>query len=167
MGAKIYNSALTKEIIEGARLQQNQGGIPSEIAEKVIPVMEVNPKLLVRNDIVKYRLDNNSAGGTIYTVPTDMEFYLTNVYMSLIKDVTATSILSTITAVIDGTSGSTVILAIPGLSLTPQTLTADVTFANPIKLAAGSVIASASTTNVANIRVTNIISGYLIKNSTA
>jgi hypothetical protein len=45
MGAKIYNSNLTKAIVDGAKLQISEGGIPSEIAEKVVPTMEVNPNL--------------------------------------------------------------------------------------------------------------------------
>lgn len=46
--ATIYNSDLAKELVQGAKLQQNKDRIPNELAEKVVPVMEVNPKLLRR-----------------------------------------------------------------------------------------------------------------------
>jgi hypothetical protein len=44
--AQIFNSELKKQLIDGAKLQTSKDVIPSQLADKVVPVMEVNPKLL-------------------------------------------------------------------------------------------------------------------------
>lgn len=92
MGAKIYNSDLTKEIIDGAKLQLNEGNIPSEIAEKVIPVMEVNPNLLTRNNVIASRNATNT--GTIYTIPTDRKFFLTGLFVSATSTAAGSNVMS-------------------------------------------------------------------------
>ncbi len=43
MGAIIYNSDVTKELRDGGKISLRDA-IPNQLAEKVVPVMEVNPK---------------------------------------------------------------------------------------------------------------------------
>jgi len=70
--ANINNSQLSKELIDGAKIQTSFDRIPTQLADKVVPVMEVNPKMLRRINVVK----RSSTAGTIYTTPTDKDFYL-------------------------------------------------------------------------------------------
>lgn len=165
MGAKIYNSNLTKEIIDGARLQQQQGGIPSELAEKVIPVMEVNPKLLKAATIIKSAQILNNSPQTIYTTPTDKDFYLTNVALSTSKDVTATSIVTALSATVNGITG--VILRLCTLTLTAERGEMACSLNPPIKVDPGSAITITTSTNVGNIAAAGSIVGYLEDNTTA
>ena len=165
--ATIHNTDLTKELKEGAKLQQLRDLIPSQLADKVVPVMEVNPKLLRRINIVRYREDSNSTGGVIYTTPTDKDFYLCGVTMEVIKDATATSVASTVTIVPKG-EASVRIVTIPGFTLTAQNSNQVKDFTHsPILLERASTVVSSNSTNVGNVKAHTIIYGYIVDNSLA
>lgn len=137
MGAKIYNSNLTKEVIDGAKLQVQDGNIPSEIAEKVIPVMEVNPKLLRRVNIVK-----QNTSGNIYTTPTDRDFYLTAFNLSAYSTAVGANQIS-ISAIPYGETAGVVIGRIclfNTAAIDSQNGVLSQDFTVPIKLARGSAI---------------------------
>jgi hypothetical protein len=102
MGTKIYNSALTKELREGAKIQSGIDSTPSEIADKVVPVMEVNPKLLRNINVVKDISSVATGAVTIYTTPTNQDFYLTNIVYCASADVTADNVYFRIIATING-----------------------------------------------------------------
>jgi len=93
--AKIYNSELTNEIVRAARIQQNVDEIPSELSNQVVPVMEVNPRLTRTVSIVRSLM---ASTGTIYTTPTNQDFYLTG---SIITGA-AVGTQAQLTAVING-----------------------------------------------------------------
>ena len=76
--ATIYNSDLQKEFTEGSRVQVAREGSVTQISQQVIPVMEVNPKLLRRVNIIA----KVSAAGTAYTCPADKDFYLTGCFLA-------------------------------------------------------------------------------------
>lgn len=167
MGAKIYNSNLTKEIIDGAKLQVQDGNIPSEIGNTVVPVMEVNPKLMRRANVALSITATNATSSTIYNIPSDKEFYLTSVYLSLVKDVTATSTISTINGTLDGTTTGVALISLKTTTLTAESQNAGLTFTFPLKLKSGSAITVTNSTNVANVSANGIITGYLVDNTKA
>lgn len=158
MGAKIFNSYLTKEIIDGAKLQQNLGGIPSEIAEKVIPVMEVNPKLLRVCNIVR---SDTATNNTLYVIPTNKDFYLVSAFVQAGFTAAGQS-TSFISAVIDGQTQKIVQNKVTcGAGLTAN----DTTSINPcfpIKIDRGTTIVL----NVGNWGSGGIV-GYTLDNITA
>lgn len=156
--ATIFNSDLTKEITTGAKLQTGRDIIPSQLAEKVVPVMEVNPKLLRRCNILKTATATNATTATIYAVPAGRPFYLTAATLSMIKDATATSTSTRLIVNVDGVSAR--VLTIEGMTLTADTQTLTINFPFPIKVDAGSNITVTNTTNVANITSTGVIVGY-------
>lgn len=102
--AKIYNSDLSKELQAGAKIQINVDRVPDELAEKVVPVMEVNPKLLRRVTIMKRGLSTATGTITIYTTPADKDFYLTDFYISYFKDAACDNTSIIMTAAVDGAS---------------------------------------------------------------
>lgn len=160
----IYNSDLSKELQIGASLQVSEG-IPNQLAEKVVPVMEVNPKLTKTLDIVKYTNTSGTSNATIYTVP-DQEFYLKGAQLSIIKN--ATSDVATgsygLLATINGVS--TPILSLALLTLTAQEQSICISFINPIKVDKNTSILLASAASTAGTMVrTGIIYGYLKLNS--
>jgi len=161
----IYNSDLTKELVEGAKIQTSKDSIPSQLADKVVPVMEVNPRLLRRINFTKDGTASNATTATIFTTPTDKDFFITNAMLTWVKDVTATSLSSFITAFIDGVNRP--ILTIGGFTLTPLNDTVTITFNTPIKVDRNTNIAVTNSTNVANTKATGIIYGYFVYNANA
>jgi hypothetical protein len=156
--AQINNSQLSKEMIEGAKINISFDNIPTQIADKVIPTMEVNPKMLRICNIVKDGSATNATSATIYTTPTDKDFYLVSAQMSVIKDVTATSTNSFVNAVIDGLTST--MMRIRGLTLTPQSETISISLNPPLKIDRGTNITIGNTTNVANVSASGSIVGY-------
>ena len=163
--ATIYNSQLTKELTQGAKIQVSRDSIPTQLADKVVPVMEVNPKLLRRSNIVKTGTANNATTTTVYTIPTTQDFYLTSATLSMIKDVTATSVESTLTATVEGVD--TKLMSIVGITLTVQDDQMTLSFPIPIKIDRGTNIRVTNSTNVANCKAIACIHGYLDEQSIA
>jgi hypothetical protein len=163
----IYNSELFKELREGVKLQQLTDTIPSQLADKVVPVMEVNPKLLKVCNIVKSATCNNATTATIYTAPTDRDFFIVSAALSVIKDVTSTSVQSAINVVPEDAVTGSNICVLAGITLTPQTLAISQTFIPPLKLKRGSVIGAINSANVANVRAEATITGFTLDNARA
>jgi len=164
MGAKIYNSNLTKEIIDGAKLQVQDGNIPSEIGNTVVPVMEVNPKLLRETNFLASGAVTNSTGSTIATTSTTKDTYLTGCQVSFVKDAGSTATLIRAYCTRYGTTTPEACVRIACLTGVAQAGETSVTFANPIKLARGSNLTINPDTNVANLSTAVVFHGYTIDN---
>lgn len=162
----IYNSDLTKEIIQGAKIQTSLDTVPNKLASSVVPVMEVNPKLLREINLNKYGTASNSTSAILYTTPTDKDFYITSAQISLIKDATSTSTETYISCEMENGSLG-ILIDISTFTLTAQTAQNSISFPFPIKIKRGTNITINNTTNVANIRSSATITGYLIDNITA
>ena len=126
-----------------------------KVNDEIQPTIEV----FTPCNIVRSGTATNSTTATIYTTPTNQDFYLTAVTLSYIKDVTSTSTSSAITATIDGITQS--ILRIPQISVTVGSGTMSLSFPIPIKLDRGFNIAVVNATNIANISANGCIIGYL------
>lgn len=157
--ATIYNSDLTKNLVEGARIAVARDNIPNQLAEKVVPVMEVNPKLLRTLDVCKSATLNNATSANLITTPADMDFYLTSAAISFIKDATSTATTLNITYTDQFGTGQTA-LRVVCFTLTAENGQLAVTFPYPVKCARNSTIQITSDTNVANIRASGSISGF-------
>lgn len=155
--AQIHNTDLYKELKEGIKLQQLTDIVPTQLAEKVIAVMEVNPKLLRRSDLVKF-ISSSGTSATIYAIPPKKNFYLTALVLSLIKDVTATSVSTRIIGTSQGVAVR--LVEISGMSLTVQDKIISMSFPFPVKLDADTNILLTNTTNTPNILCTGIVYGY-------
>lgn len=164
--ATIYNSDLTKELVQGAKIQQATDRIPSQLGDVVIPVMEVNPKLLRRVNVIKVAAAINATSSTVYTTPTDKDFYLTAGSLSVVKDATATSVASTLTATTDFDTGVS-ILRIATLTLTVQNDTQTQSWIPPILLKRGTNITVTNSTATGNVTAVACIQGYTVENVNA
>jgi len=163
--ATIYNSDLSKELVSGAKIQQATDRIPNILGDVVIPTMEVNPKLLRRINHSTYAAVTNATSGTIYTTPADKDYFLTAISLSVIKDVTSTSVLVTLRCIQDGLTK--VLLAIPCITLTVQNQGLSLTLPYPMKIDKNTAITVTSSTNVANIVIVGTVMGYTTENSNA
>ena len=165
--ATIYNSDLTKELILGGRLQVSRDIIPSQLAEKVVPVMEVNPKLLRVCYVVGGRNDSTTGLKTVYTTPSDRDFYLTSIHLSLIANAAcdiATGGVN-VTATVGG--ASKMIIGIPIITLTAQSGNQAITFDTPIKIDRNVAITVSGTFTAGVLVRTCTITGYFVDNSNA
>lgn len=148
------NSDITKEIIEDLKLQVAQG-------DKVlspIPVLEVNPKL-VKNGIAKTNTSSSNGNTTIYTTPTDKDFYLTGFIFSMTKD----ALCDTATALLRATTNSQVtdIAALGGITLTAQDKIIAVNLQHPIKIDKNTSIVLNCGKTAGSILLTGTIFGFI------
>jgi len=160
--AQIYNSDLTKGIAQNAGIQISREVVPTQLAEKVVPVMETNPALLRVCNFIRGTEANNATSATAYTTLTDRDTYLTAVTLSVQKDVTSTSVKSYARVVIDGANKDICVIA--GITLTAQSSTMTLILPAPLKVDRGSALTVLNTTNVANISAAVVFYGYTVEN---
>ena len=166
MGTKIYNSDLTRELREGARIQTATDATPTEIADKVVPVMEVNPKLLRVINYNQAGAATNATSTSIVTLPLDKDIFVTNASLSFQKDVTATTTFIRLNGVLE--NGQTIVLLASGcLTLTVESHDLAISFPVPIKLKKGSSISVTASTNTGNFNAFASVSGYYVDNINA
>ena len=113
----------------------------SEIEQKFQPSIETNPLVVNISNIVRNLTRTTTGSGTIYTTPTDKDFYLVSASLSFIKDATcdqATGTSAAVNVVIDGTTVSTV--STSGLTLTAQSGEVSLSSGYPIKVDRGTTI---------------------------
>lgn len=131
--------------------------LPDFVDEGITLVYNIEPDINVLLDGTA----TNATSATIYTTPTDRDFFIKQVQLSINKDATATSTFSAITCVVGGVTKT--LLRVNTTTLTAvQGLCNVVTLPNGLKVDRGTIIAVTNTTNVANISATGIISGYII-----
>lgn len=164
--AQIYNTKLISELKEGAKLQQLRDIIPSQLAEKVVPVMEVNPKLLRRTNILRSSSRSTTTNGlTIYTTPTNQDFYLTYAQLNYMTDAAADNTTLRLTCTIDGATRDI-------LTVCKQTLTATsgniiLPLQYPIKIDRGTNIQLVMAFTVGASIAYPVIGGYVDETSLA
>ena len=147
MGAKINNSKLIQSIIKQAKLQLSVDKVPSELAEKVIPVLNVNPDRDIQ--VVGAGADD-AATATLMTTHAIKETFLIGLSLTVSKDIVSTSISSTINA----TPSQSVAKNLLRLGYEPLTAgehVLNITFPIPIKLEKGTTIVVTNSTAVASI----------------
>lgn len=87
---KINNTAVIQKLIKELNLYPGADSIPTELAEKIVPVFQVNSdEVFVQTptaNIVRFAKDNSGSDETIYAVPATGKFYLTNVHLSTSAD---------------------------------------------------------------------------------
>jgi len=155
--SQINSTELLKGMRDNAKVQ-NLESVPSQLADKVVPVMETNPILLRKCNISKGLV--SSASGTIYTTPTDRDFYIVASCLSVVRDASATSVSTRILATIDGLASP--ILGICGVTLTAGSSEQSISFPTPIKVDRGTNITVSFNTATAVITAYSQITGYLV-----
>jgi hypothetical protein len=138
MGTKIYNSALTREIREGVRLQTSSDATPSEISDKVMLTCETNPKLLRNLNYIQNTIITDTTAGTIATFPTDRDVYLHSAWLNYQKDVLATAANVSISVVLNGVETNLIKIAVIGTTVGQGTQSLN--FPLPVKPDRGSLL---------------------------
>jgi hypothetical protein len=143
--ATIHNSEILREVREGGSLQPGADIIPSVLQNTIVPVMEVNPKLLRRITLIKQAGTASSGAVTVATTATDKETWLVGFSMGLQKDVTcdlSTNVMSL--SITPYQSAQVAIFHFPILTLTVQSFSVVTPLPFPIKLTPGSSITISS-----------------------
>lgn len=163
MGTKIYNSDITKQIVNQIKASTARDKIPDEIADKVIPTINVSPfQTKTSKPFPISGSLSNATSVTLYTCHATKATYLTGAFLSYIKDATATSTDISIKIIDDESNLSNSLIKIRSITLTAQNGTAFWNSPFPIKLKKGSTITLTSDTNVANIIASGTLMGFEI-----
>lgn len=128
------------------------------LSDDVIPNIQPVVNLIRSPNIVRINAALNAASATVFTTPTDRDFFLVNVGLTLIKDVTSTSTFSRVSIVLAGVRVA--ILQVDTLSVTAQTAQLAFNLSYPIKIDPGTTILVENGTAVANIDAACTIVGY-------
>ena len=136
--AKIQEAKVIKELIDKLKLSPGFEKIPSELADKIIPIISADPQIILEE------IHHKAANGTIITTPTDKDFYFTDAMISCL-DGTGTGgvLLDSITLTPFGKAAVIILVAqcFSDLGTTTETNAHQVlNLKNPIKLARGSNI---------------------------
>lgn len=142
--AKINNSAVIQKLIDELNLYPGTDVIPTELAEKILPVFQINsqdvnvqitPSNIVRDDV---QVGNNQSD-TLHTVTVGKHFYLTSANLSMMGSNSADDLDRVHIAVtIDGTVRQVFSLVTDNVAT--HEANGQMTFASPIKCDPGSPV---------------------------
>lgn len=161
--AYIDNSETAKELIEAIRGNANTNLPPKQIANQVIPVIDINPKHSRRVNIVKRTSRSTTGGSTSYTTPTDKDFYLVGASLSYSCSAACDSNTYTVGATISGDTTATNILELRKETLTLRDDYANIMLNYPILLARGTNITVNQTFTAGTSSVASTIFGYTVE----
>jgi len=166
--ATIYNSDLSKELVDGAKIQVSSDKIPNQLGQTVVPVMEVNPKMLRICNVAKHSVQLTTGSLTVFTTSAYNDFYLNSAYVEFIKDVTCDIATGSISFATTINGVATRLLDFPVITATAQPLVgAAISFPVPLKIDRGAAI-TLSGTFTAGVLVRSCgITGFTVDNINA
>lgn len=163
MPNQVLNGNLKRTISEEIHAT-NPANMPPVLADYWVPVLVGNSPVFYADDSFTISgTATNATSATILTTDSVKDTYITSVSLAMIKDATSTSVLSAVTCVIDGATRT--LTAIPGITLTIQAQTVNVSFPVPIKVDRSSIIAVTNSTATANVLATGSVGGFLRRRS--
>lgn len=86
-------------------------------------------------------IKNATAASTLYTTPTNKDFYLTSASISMAKAVGDTGTVASITVFVDSPGSAQNLISLAGITLTAERDSIAVNYNPPIKIDRGTVIA--------------------------
>jgi hypothetical protein len=135
-------------------------GVPNNLLPNVQPVIDLTPRNHRNTDIIATFNKTASGSSTVYTTPTDKDFYLCLAGLNISKDATSDNVTCAILATVGGVSKD--ILRVP-----MQTLTAipnsdfERSFNKPVKIDRGTTITVLLSFTVGTITAATHVSGFL------
>jgi len=164
--SQIHNSELIKELQDAAKLQPSSDIIPNQLAEKVVPVMEVNPKMMRRSNVFKWGSKNVTGTSVLYAVPADKDFYLTAITLSNSSSVLAdnTSVYIQFTTT-DGVTTNYWVMSKPALTAYTNMESLGLSF--PLQIKSGTSILFGSSFTVGASVTEASIFGFTVDNPRA
>lgn len=169
MGTTIYNSDLTKALVDAVKIQTSRDPVPNQIADKVVPTVETNPFLLRINNVATGNTSTGTSGSIIiYTTPTDKDFFLTSYTYQIAKDVACDMASGTKVMTATGEMGDTLqLVGTPVYTLTAESKIVSVSLSRPIKLKRGTNIVVDGTFAAGTCFRTGRVTGFTVENVNA
>jgi len=151
------STGVIKKIIDALQLSPGAEEIPSQVARSIVPVLVANPD--PDQHIVASVSAAATGSNTIFTTPTDQDFFLTSVNVSNDSDVSATNTAIRVTATPRG--GDNVdMIRIVKLTLTVLQANEAISYPEPILLDRGSAIQLINTFGAGASRTSATITGF-------
>lgn len=163
----IHNTDLFKELKEAVKLQQLNDFIPSELARSIVPVVEVNPKLLRRSTVTTSNVKTTSGTTTILTTDSTKQFFITAFGLDIIKNAACDMGDGRISLAVTINGATQSLGGISVLTLTAQNTAITGTLDAPLKIDVGSTISlsgSVSTFTAGACIRSGWITGYYDEN---
>jgi len=133
--ATIHNQSLLKNLIDKIKLQLHVDKVPTQLAEKIIPVINIEDKTV---NILRDGATATTGTHPIHIIPAGYDFYLTGLHLGISKDVLCDNLSLDLQVTIDGSMR--LISRIRTETLTAGSWHIVRDFSNPIKLDRGSTI---------------------------
>lgn len=161
----IQNHSISQKLIDDLRVQTQTEQPPKETSDKVVLTYQVNDALFFCDPepIVRRNVATDAVSATIYSTDPNKTFYLTGINVSLNKDASSTSIVSWVSATINGTAQ--ILMEIQGTSLTAQSEVNSISFPFPIRIDKSTNITANNSAAVANIDFGVTIYGFLLQST--
>lgn len=152
----VDNSNTDKELNEAIRGNAVTNIIPKKIADFIQPVININPK----DYKLQERVITRSSAGTIYTTPTDKDFYLTGIHLSATCVTVGANGNASVSGFPEGITSATTFNSLvlsPTAIIDSSTGVSNLMFQRPIKCARNTAIVL----NVSSVHQTRaVIFGY-------
>ena len=155
----IQNGDIKRKLSEDIHAT-NPSKMPPAITDYIVPTLLVNDLVYYSQmPLIETGTATNATSTTIFTTNSSYETYITSFTLGLIKDVTATSTASALTAVIGGVTKT--LISIPGITLTIQNSIISASLPTPLRIDRSSIVAVTNTTATGNVTATASVRGFL------
>lgn len=145
--ATIRRGTIVRDIIDSLKLQV-AGVMPDQTSDKLVLTYDFKNVQVINS--VKVGTCANATSTTIYTTPSNKDFYIHALAMNVVKDATNTSTLTAINCSINGALQN--ILYIAGVTLVAQNDTISISLPIPIKVDPNTAITLTNSSGASNIR---------------
>ena len=153
------NSKVIDKIVARLGLQTAVDKLPVDLVPTIQPVLEVTPVEDI--DVISSQSIIATGNITLFTTPTDRDFYLTHAALSNQSDATADNTLISLVVTL-ATGVGDELIRMDKLTLTAFSNTIALAFPRPIKLKMGSTISFGSTFGVGASSTSATITGFLV-----
>lgn len=137
--------------------------VDDHISDQVNPVIQPTIEIKPRLDVVRSLNSQTSGTMTIFTTPTNKDFYLVTANLSIIKDVVADLASGALIVRCRINNRNADILLISLLTLTAQDISTANSYDPPIKLDRGTTITVPGTFTVGAVSRSAAIAGYTVE----
>lgn len=151
---KHYNPTINKSMSDIFNLK---GESTDEISNEILPVINIHPKV----NITRAVYAANAASTTIYTTPSDKDFFLTTVSLQVIRSTASVNVVVPLKAYIDGVLQT--IISVAGITLVAQDQAVALSFPIPIKIDRGTAIVVTISDTTPVIAIVGSVSGYTVE----
>jgi hypothetical protein len=135
---------------------------PQLDTSKISLVAEVNPRLLRKINIVKRATSSTTSAATIYTTPSDKDFYLCFAGIGNTKDVTCDNSEIALFIIPFGESSGIQLINIPTTTLTASNNYFGTSFFPPILIKRSSTITVSGSFSLGTMTKTGTVTGYTV-----